>query len=78
MPACACRFAVRWGDKLKGGSVVDELMSHTDIAPTFLEAAGVPLPTQMAGRSLLPLLARRAVLARPGLLRDGASHHVPA
>jgi uncharacterized sulfatase len=49
-------FALRWGDRFKRGSVVDELISHTDIAPTFLEAAGLPRPAEMAGRSLLPLL----------------------
>jgi uncharacterized sulfatase len=49
-------LAVRWGDKLNRGSVIDSLVSHTDLAPTFLEAAGLPRPTGMAGKSLLPIL----------------------
>jgi len=36
--------------------VVEDLVSLTDLAPTFLEAAGVPPPGEMTGRSLLALL----------------------
>ncbi len=49
-------LAMRWGSRGKGGRVVEELVSHVDFAPTFLEAAGVPVPDGVAGRSLLPLL----------------------
>jgi len=54
-------LAIRWGGKCKGGRTVDDLVSLTDLAPTFLEAAGVEHPGQggklaMAGRSLLPIL----------------------
>jgi arylsulfatase A-like enzyme len=35
---------------------VDAFVSLTDLAPTFLEAAGVPVPAAATGRSLLPLL----------------------
>ncbi len=48
-------LAIRWGGA-KGGRVVDDLTSLTDLAPTFLEAAGLPVPEVMTGRSLLPLL----------------------
>lgn len=53
-------LVVRWGDKLKPGSVVNDLVSHTDLAPTFLDAAGVPRPAGIAGKSLLPLLMGQA------------------
>jgi hypothetical protein len=36
--------------------VVDDLTSLTDLAPTFLEVAGVEIPSTMTGRSLLPIL----------------------
>ncbi len=39
------------------GSTTDALVSLTDLAPTFLDAAGVTTPDDMTGRSLLPLLA---------------------
>jgi arylsulfatase A-like enzyme len=48
-------LAIRWG-QAKSGRVVDDLVSLTDLAPTFLEAAGVQIPTSMTGRSLVGLL----------------------
>lgn len=48
-------LAVRWGGA-KGGRVVDDLISLTDLAPSFLEAAGVTVPEVMTGRSILPIL----------------------
>jgi hypothetical protein len=35
---------------------VDDLTSLTDLAPTFLEVAGVEVPESMTGRSLVPIL----------------------
>lgn len=49
-------LAIRWPSSVPGGRVVENLVSHTDFSPTFLEAAGVPVPSGTAGRSLLPLL----------------------
>jgi N-sulfoglucosamine sulfohydrolase len=48
-------LAIRWGGA-PGGRVVDDLVSLTDLAPTFLELGGVPVPEAMTGRSLVPLL----------------------
>ena len=49
-------FAVRWPAKVKAGRVCDDFINLMDLAPTFLEAAGLaPLP-EMTGRSLLGLL----------------------
>lgn len=41
---------------VKGGRVVDDFINLMDLAPTFLEAAGVEPPSVMTGRSLMPLL----------------------
>jgi uncharacterized sulfatase len=55
-------LAIRWGAQVRGGRVLDDLVSLIDLAPTFLEAAGVEHPSQqsgnypMAGQSLLDLL----------------------
>ena len=49
-------LAIRWGSRISGGRIVDDLVSHVDFAPTFLGAAGIEAPREMAGRSLLPLL----------------------
>jgi uncharacterized sulfatase len=50
-------LAIRWGARARPGRVVRDFVSFTDFAPTFLEAAGVPIPAEMTGRSLAPLLA---------------------
>jgi len=42
------------------GAVRDEMVTLMDLAPTFLELGGVPVPEYMDGRSLLPLLRGEA------------------
>jgi arylsulfatase A-like enzyme len=49
-------LAIRWPARVKGGRRTEAFASHCDFAPTFLEAAGLPVPAEMTGRSLLPLL----------------------
>jgi arylsulfatase A-like enzyme len=43
------------------GSVNSDMASNVDFAPTFLDLAGLGLPPDMQGRSLLPLLLGRRV-----------------
>ncbi|MBE3095788.1 MAG: sulfatase [Planctomycetes bacterium] len=51
-------WIVRWPGKVKPGVVDEEnLISGIDYMPTILEAAGLPPPAGMDGRSFLPLLA---------------------
>ncbi len=47
---------VRWPGVTKPGSVCDALVSDLDYAETFLDIAGVPIPGDMQGLSLTPLL----------------------
>ncbi|RYD28385.1 MAG: sulfatase, partial [Verrucomicrobiaceae bacterium] len=44
------------GPGIKGGRVVDDFVNLTDLAPTFLEAAGLSIPPVVTGRSLWPVL----------------------
>jgi arylsulfatase A-like enzyme len=44
------------GPGIKGGRVVDDMVSLPDLAPTFLEAGGVKPPAVMTGRSLWNVL----------------------
>lgn len=44
------------GPGVHGGRIVDDFVNLTDLAPTFLEAAGLPVPEVMTGRSLWPVL----------------------
>lgn len=41
------------------GIVSDDLVSQIDIAPTILDIAGIPVPSWMEGRSLLPLIENK-------------------
>ena len=49
-------FIVRWPNVIKPGSVQEQIAINADFAPTFMDAAGLPVPADMQGRSLLPLL----------------------
>jgi N-sulfoglucosamine sulfohydrolase len=46
---------LHWPNHVKANHVVREPVTLTDLAPTFLEAARVPIPRDMTGRSLLAL-----------------------
>ncbi|MEM7143803.1 MAG: sulfatase [Verrucomicrobiota bacterium] len=49
-------LAIRWPDGIKDpGRTIDALVNLSDLAPTFLEAAGLTPPNQMTARSLLPI-----------------------
>jgi len=46
-------MAAYWHGITMGGSRVEDMISLYDLAPTFLEAAEIPVPEQMNGKSLL-------------------------
>jgi arylsulfatase A-like enzyme len=48
-------FLVRWPAGIKAGGVARAMALNIDFAPTFLEAAGLPVPPDMQGRSFLQL-----------------------
>ncbi len=49
-------LAVRWPEKIKPGQVCDDFINLMDLAPTFLEAAGLKAPREMTGHSFFRLL----------------------
>ncbi len=50
-------LAIRWGDGVPyPGRDIDDIVSLVDIAPTFLEIAGVEISEQMVGQSLLEIM----------------------
>lgn len=49
-------FLVRWPARIAAGTRSDAMALNVDFAPTFLAAAGLPIPAEMQGRSLLPVL----------------------
>jgi arylsulfatase A-like enzyme len=51
---------VLWGPGFNRRQVVPEPVGLVDLAPTLLEATGVPVPDSMQGRSLMPLVERQS------------------
>jgi N-sulfoglucosamine sulfohydrolase len=49
-------LAVRWPAKIKAGQACDDFINLIDLAPTFMEAAGLKPSPEMTGRSFLGLL----------------------
>ena len=47
---------IRYPGVLKPGTVSNQLISNVDFAPTFLDVAGVAIPKQIQGLSMMPLL----------------------
>ena len=58
-------FAIRWPGRT-GGQTIDRLTVLTDLAPTFLDAAGVAIPADMTGQSLMPVLGKGAKVGPRG------------
>lgn len=50
-------LVMRYPQRMAGNLVSEQLVLNLDIAPTVLEAAGVDVPPDMQGRSLLPLMS---------------------
>jgi arylsulfatase A-like enzyme len=75
-------LAIRWPRSgVSGGRQVEDFVSLTDLAPTFLAAAGVAPPEDMTGRSLMGILDdTKSGLFDPA--RDhvlvGKERHVPS
>jgi len=57
-PGLLVAFMLRYAprDGWHGGRVMDEMISNIDYLPTILELVGLPAPTNVQGRSLVPLL----------------------
>jgi arylsulfatase A-like enzyme len=47
---------MRWGKGIKPGRVVEDFINVRDLAPTYLELAGLPVHEQMSGKSLVNIL----------------------
>ena len=69
-------FIAKWPGVTQPGSRNRNLIQNLDYAETFLEMAGIEIPSDMQGLSLVPFLkARRSGLAHEHLL---SLHSIPA
>lgn len=82
-PSLRVPLLVRWPGAAKAGLATERFALNIDYAPTFLDIAGVPVPKDMQGRSLVPLLRgeppadwRTAMYYR--YYHDPGHHNTPA
>ncbi len=64
-------LVVKWPGVIKPGTVNRDLVSNLDFAETFLELAGVDVPQDMQGQSLVPLFKGQS----PDNWRKGFYYH---
>ena len=71
-------FIVHWKGGIKqAGTVSKSLVSTIDLAPTFLEAAGITIEgTTFQGRSLIPLLQEDSSAANHPFIVTERNHHI--
>jgi len=73
-------LAIRWPASVAAGRTVTDFVSLADLAPTFLEAAGIAPPPIMTARSLMPVLdsprSGRIIDARDSVV-FGIERHTP-
>jgi len=71
-------LAVRWSERIAPGQRVAWPTLLVDLAPTFLEAAGVPRTSRMTGSSLLPLVTGERVAPGQPFVILGRERHTIA
>jgi arylsulfatase A-like enzyme len=64
-PSIRVPMMIRYPKRVPAGAVRDEAVLDLDIAPTILDLAGVPAPTQMEGKSMIPLARAADPAFRP-------------
>ncbi|MBZ4189896.1 sulfatase [Niabella sp. 3A5MI-3] len=60
-------MVMRFPGVLRPGRVISDYVMNIDLAPTFIEMAGAPVPERMQGRSFLPLLQNKKYASRKAL-----------
>jgi arylsulfatase A-like enzyme len=74
-------LAVRFPPRFPKGRTIDDFVSLTDLAPTFLEAAGLAPTDDMTGRSLIDVLETDKsgrIDPRRDHVLSGKERHVPS
>ena len=67
-------LAIRWPGRIRAGQVHRGFVSLTDLAPTFLEAAGLAVLPEMTGQSLWPLLNGSKAVGRREIFLERERH----
>ena len=61
---------IRYPEWIEAGLVVDEVVANIDIAPTLLNIAGITIPSEMDGKSFLPLIMGESIPWRKHILYE--------
>lgn len=69
-------FIMRWPEVVEPHSKCEHPVSHIDIVPTVLEAAGLPRPKLLEGRSLCPTLENSAVRTNEAIYIEFSRYEV--
>ncbi len=64
-------LVMKWLGVIKPGSKFTKLTQNIDFAPTFLEAAGIEIPKEVQGKSMLPIFKDE----KKAKWRDGLYYH---
>jgi hypothetical protein len=67
-------LAIRYAPLIDGSRDEPKLTANIDLAPTIYELAGIPIPSGVDGRSLVPLLQDGTVAWRDDLLLEHFGH----
>lgn len=68
-------WMIRLPGRITPGTVCDGLVSNIDLPETLLDAAGLPVPETMQGRSLMPALTGAGMEPRPNLYLGAFNFH---
>ena len=60
-------MVMRYPGVIEPGTESNDFVMNLDIAPTILDAAGVPIPQDMQGQSMLPLLTNKDAKGRDAM-----------
>lgn len=67
-------LAIRWPARFQGGKSIDAFVNLYDLAPTFLEAAGLTPAPDLTGQSLLGLLDGKTQTGRDSVFLERERH----
>jgi len=73
-PGLEIALIMRGPADFSGGKKVDAMVSNMDIMPTILQWLGLPIPAEVQGKSLLPLLRGEAGRAHQALFFELTFH----
>ena len=69
-------MAIRYPDVIPAGQISNKLVSNIDLAPTFLDAAGISFNDPVDGQSLLPLCTQQDIEWREDLMCETHGHYI--